>query len=328
MAWFSWPMQRETTLRTLRSLRESPSLKEAAIRKEHALAERDPEVRDFLRIVHLQADRAEAFQQFTEGGFAQDVLDTIRHHYGDRKDLSICEIGAGDGFLAAALHRAGYTNLDVLEPSGEMVSGTGYLETLNEFSGLRIFNDLDEWYADPKTYDLIITNACIHHFENPVVASAQIRLKVTDNALWLAFAEYFAADYEETLAQLNRHRHAILYTLYEWPYSAKLYKAMLQAGGFGRLAISAAIPYGKRRLSPLLRAWRAAWRLFVALKLDTLAYGAFVFLIKTFARPALPRATALYMAFRARPVRWADVPPGYVERPDRGMLPGWRPVGA
>jgi hypothetical protein len=324
------PSLPQAAIRTLRALREAPGLKEEALRREHKIAEHDIEVADFLRIIHLQADRAEAFREFVSGGFAQDVLDTLRHHYGDRKEISICEIGAGDGFLSAALHRAGYTNLDVLEPSGEMISGTGYLRELNEFSGLRIFNDLDAWYSDAKTYDLIVTNACIHHFENPVVAAAQIRQKVNDNALWLAFAEYFAADYEETLSQLNRHRHAILYNLYEWPYSATLYKAMLEAGGFDRLSIAAAIPYGKRSLSPFLRAWRAVWRLFVALKLDAFAYGAFVFLIKLFARPSLPRATAFYMAFRARPVRWDHVAGGYAARGqnDRRMLPGWRPIGA
>lgn len=238
------PNQRDAVLRMVRSLHESPAAKEAANLREQEIARTDPEVRDFLDLLHMDADRAASLERFIAGGLAQDVIDTIRHHHGDRKDLAICEIGGGNGFLAAALSRAGYTNVDILEPANQHVTGTGYLRTVEEFSGLGFFNDLDEWYSDPKVYDLIITNACIHHFENPVVAAAQIRLKVRDRALWLAFAEFFSADYEETLSQLNRHRHAVLYNLYEWPYSAGLYTRMLEAGGFQRISISAAVPYG------------------------------------------------------------------------------------
>ena len=327
---FKNPSKRENAIALMRELREDPSLKEAAVKREQEIALTDPEVSDFLTLLHMEADRASALDNFLAGGLAEDVIDTIKHFFGDAKDLRICEIGGGDGFLAAALVQAGYSNVDVMEPASEFMTGTGYLETRPEFEAIRLFNDLDAWYADETIYDLIITNACIHHFENPIVASSQIRLKMRDNALWLAFAEYFSEDYEETISQLNKHRHAVLYRLYEWPYSADLYKRMLEAGGFKRTQISAAIPYGRRKLGFGLTAWRSLWWALSKTRLDWLAYFGFVQLIKLFARKQLARTGAQFMAFRARPVEWENVEDGY-NRPDRlstTMLDGWRPVAA
>jgi len=289
-------------LALMRNLRESPGAKEAAIRVEQQLAERDPEVRAFVETFHFDADRGAALARFLATPFPGEVLAAIRRRFGGRKDLRICEVGAGDGFLAVALVRAGYA-LDILEPSAELITGTGYLRTLPEATSITIHNDLDAWYADAETYDLILTNACIHHFHNPQVVASQIRMKTSENGLWLAFTEYCAYDVEDTLSQLNQHRHAVLYGLYEWPYSPALYAAMLEAAGFRRGEIVPALP----------TILRPVWSLIAALRVSWFAHGVCSAIARRVARRQIRLIDPLYMAFRAAPLRWPLVERGYLE---------------
>lgn len=305
--------QRDEVLRTIRSLHESPGSKEAAILQEQKIALDDVQVREFVDTFYFDADRDASLRRYLASGFPDDVIDAIRRFFGDQRDIAICEIGGGNGFLSAALLRAGYTNVDMVEPATQHVTGTGYLKSLPEFSTIKAYSDLDEWYASPQLYNLIITNACIHHFNNPVVDASQIRLKVRDRSVWLAFTEFFSADYEDTFSQLNHHRHAILYGLYEWPYSPGLYAAMLGAAGFSRIEIAPTIPHGRRPLSPVMRAYRLAWRIACRSGLSGAAYGTFSWLISRFSRSHVRLTDASYMAFRARPVRWKLVQGGYTE---------------
>jgi SAM-dependent methyltransferase len=303
--------KRDAVLRTMRSLREAPDAKEAAILIEQQIAENDDGVRDFVDTFHFGADRAASLDRYLASDFAADVVDTVRHFFGARTDIAICEVGAGNGFLAAALVRAGYANVDVLEPATQRITGTGYLRSLPEFANIGFFDDLDAWYAAPRLYDLIVTNACIHHFDNPTVVAAQIRLKVKEDARWFAFVEFFSSDYEDTLSQLNSHRHAVLYGLYEWPYSAGLYRAMLRAAGFSRLSVSIPIPYGRRAVSPLRTAWRLGWRVLCAVHLSGPTHTLAEIVTSRLARGYLRFLDPHFMAFAARPVRWALVDEGF-----------------
>ncbi len=304
-------IQRAAVLRVVRRLHESPDAKERAIAAEQKIAENDDSVRSFVEMFHFDADREVAFQRFSASDFAADVILAVRHHYGDRKDVAICEIGAGNGFLAAALVRAGYTDVDILEPSAGFATGTGFIQSKPEFERVKVYNELDEWYASEKLYDLVITNACIHHFDNPTVVGAQIRLKLKDGAYWLAFTEFFASDYEDTLTQLSNHRHAVLYGLYEWPYSAKLYSAMMSASGFKLKELAPLNPYGRVQLDGKGAVLRRVWRLSCAIGISRLAYFLWRVIAKSRHRPRA--ADASYMMFVARPIRWNIIDKGYTE---------------
>ena len=316
---------RTTMLATLRRLHESPDAKEEALKVEHQLARNDSELRDFLKLTYLDEDRAEAKARFDREGIAEDVIAAIRHHFGDRKDIAICEIGGGSGFLSAYLAAAGYSDVDLLEPASGYHSGTGFIRTQAEADRFNILNSIDDWYASPKQYDLFITFACIHHFHNPVVVASQMRLKAKNGAPWLAFMEFFSADYEHMMTQITEHRHAALYGLYEWPYSVRLYRNMLAAGGWQCTAVSAAAPYASYPMSPFLTAWRMFWRVAVALRAGAIAHRAFVLAVRLINRGLLAKTGANYMAFRAAPINWDRVPVGYLGG-DKSMLPNWRPT--
>ncbi len=286
----------------MRSLQESPSAKESVIRKEQTIAEHNGEVKSFVERFHFDADREAALERFLASPLPVDVLAAIRYHFGFRKEsLRVCEVGAGDGFLAIAMVRAGY-KLDVLEPSDEFVTGTGFLQTRPEAGVIRIFNNLDTWYADPSEYDLILTNACIHHFDNPHVIATQVRMKVAEGGLWLAFSEFCAYDVEDTLTQLNNHRHAVLYGLYEWPYSPSLYAAQLEAAGFRRAEM---MPVAR---VPIIR---AAWSVFRAFHLTWPVHLLVTSTMLRLCRRWIRAIDPLYMAFRAVPIRWSFVNKGY-----------------
>jgi SAM-dependent methyltransferase len=294
----------EKLLKIFRSLTESPMAKEAVIRQELEIAKQDPEVAQFVKDFHFDGDRSASLERFIGADFQKDVVNTIRNFFGHDTSVAICEIGGGNGFLVVSLIRAGYTNVDILEPASEYISGTGYFRGLPESNSVGIYNDADVWYASEKKYDLIITNACIHHFSNPAVVASQIRLKVKDNGRWLAFSEYFSTDFEDTASQINNHRHAVLYGLYEWPYSAKLYAAMLESAGFVRKEIAPVNPSGtqKKRLSGI--AWRGLWRLLCSANASWYAYGILTWFVRNLARHALRRVDPAYMMFEARPIRW------------------------
>ena len=303
--------RRLATLKTLRQLREDPTLKEAAILQEQELAKTDGAVHAFVDAFHFDADRDASLARFLAAPAARDILDTIERYFGGRRDVAICEIGAGNGFLAASLVRAGYQDVDILEPAAEHVTGTGYLRSLREFDGITIYNDIAAWYEAPKQYDLVLTNACIHHFHNRGVVAAQVRLKVKDRALWLAFAEFMAMDYEDVLSQLNNHRHAMLYGLYEWPYSASVYIGMLELAGFRLRDIAPIAAHGKRALPPLRAIYRGTWRLLCEAGLSRPAYLLSTKLLRLVARGRLRQADPALMTFEARPIHWSQVQTGF-----------------
>jgi hypothetical protein len=299
--------QQLDTLRLIRALREEPRAKASAMAQEHELAAHDATVRDFLETFYLEADRERSFDRFLRSPLPGDAIAAIQHFFGDRRDIAICEIGGGNGFLTAALYREGYVDIDVVEPDASQVTGTGYLRSLSEFSPIGVFNDLEAWYNAPKRYDLILSNACIHHFDNPAVVATQVRMKANENARWLALTEYFAVDFEDALSQLYNHRHAMLYGLYEWAYSARLYSEMLRSAGFALTEIAPLVPYHRR--GP----WAFFWSAACDLGLSPWMYGSALMLARRFRRGAVRRLDASYMAFEAKPIRWDRVERGYAD---------------
>lgn len=216
----------------LRGMNESASLKEATIRAEIALAKEDPTTKEVLDAIYLDEDRAASFERFCKSGEFRAIRQQVLRRTKGNLNASICEVGAGPGFLAVALAQSGFTDICMLEPNGEWHTGTGFIRPLAEARGVRIWNDLDAWYDSDTAYDVIITKACVHHFTNVSKVAAELACKLRDGGEWLMFDEFFANTTKDFYLALRDHSHAIKYGQYEWPYAAGMYVDLLNLVGF------------------------------------------------------------------------------------------------
>lgn len=216
----------------LRGMNESTSLKEATIKAEIELAKEDLITKEVLDAIYLDGDRAASFERFCNSGEFKAIRQQVLRRTKGNLNASICEVGAGPGFLAVALAHSGFTNICMLEPNGEWLTGTGFIRPLAEAQGVRIWNDLDAWYDSDTAYDFIITKACVHHFTNVSKVSAEIACKLCDGGEWLMFDEFFANTTKDFYLALRDHSHAIKYGQYEWPYAAGMYVDLLKLVGF------------------------------------------------------------------------------------------------
>lgn len=215
----------------LRGMNESALLKEATIKAEIEYAKKDPTTKEVLDAIYLDEDRAASFERFCQSGEFQAIRQQVLRRTKGNLSASICEVGAGPGFLAVALARSGFTNICMLEPNGEWHTGTGFIRPLAEAQGVRIWNDLDAWYDSDTAYDFIITKACVHHFTNVSKVAAEIACKLEDGGEWLMFDEFFANTTKDFYLALRDHSHAIKYGQYEWPYAASMYVDLLKLVG-------------------------------------------------------------------------------------------------
>lgn len=305
---------RQKIVRMLLDLRESPDIKESAILEENRLSLTDPVLQGFLRTYHMEEDRPASLKSFLSSAETQRIVDVIERFCKGKKTLSLCEIGAGDGYLAIALVNAGFSNIDIVEPSAKAITGTGCLSELGYEKKITIYNDLESWYGSNKRYDLLITNACIHHFTNPHFVMSQIRLKSHRNTIGLAFNEFFAVDYADTITQLFNHRHATLYGLYEFPYSHHFYRHMFDATGFRILEIEPRISYlhmalGDRlwQQSGVKRISRFFWKCLCITRFTWVMYDLVFFIVLHFQRNRIRGIDPFYMAYQAKPVEWAKI---------------------
>jgi hypothetical protein len=216
----------------LRGMKESASLKEETILKEIELAKTDPKIKTMLEILYLDEDREASFQRFCSSMEFKVTFEEIVRHAEYDWNVKICEVGAGSGFLAVALAKAGFHNVSILEPNRDWITGTGFIADYARKYGVRIWNDLDSWYEAEELYDLIITKACVHHFDNACKVGAEIRFKLDKHGKWMMFDEFFANSSEDLLSVLNNHVHAAKYGQYEWPYSASLYAELMDLAGY------------------------------------------------------------------------------------------------
>lgn len=300
---------RQKIICLLRSLYESPAAKEAAIVKENNLSQSNSNVETFVKTFHMESDRTASLARYLDSDFSERVIATADKFSAGKKNLSICEIGAGNGFLALSLIKAGYTNIDIVEPSAEFITGTGYAKTLKEFEKVTVYNDVDKWYGSNKRYDLFITNACIHHFSNPLYVLMQVRMKAHLNTIWLAFSEYFAFDCADTISQLLNHRHATLYGLYEYPYSPTLYREMFKNSGFNAIEISPlVIPYGSfKGNSRSNTVTRFLCSLLCNLKISWPIYGILKYFVTRFCSRRIRMLDPALMVYKAAPIYWNKV---------------------
>lgn len=232
----------------LRGMSESTSLKEATIRTEIQLAKENAQIQEVLDAIYLDEDRAASFERFCTSGEFKAIREQVLRRTKGNLDAKICEVGAGPGFLAVALAKSGFTNVCLLEPNGEWLTGTGFIQSIAEQIGVRVWNDLDAWYDSDEMYDFIITKACVHHFSNVSKVAAEISCKLVVGGEWLMLDEFFANTTKDFYSALLNHSHAIKYGQYEWPYAAGMYVDFLQLVG---LRLIEAIPnrYGNNYIS-------------------------------------------------------------------------------
>jgi hypothetical protein len=216
----------------LRNMKESAFLKEETICKEIELAKTDPKIRAFLEVYYLDENREASFERFCNSMEFKVMFEEITRHTKYDWNAKICEVGAGSGFLAVALAKSGFSNVSILEPNENWITGTGFIADYARKHGVTIWNNLDSWYQSDDKYDLIITKACVHHFDNVCKVAAEIRCKIDDNGEWLMFDESFANSTQELYQALTCHPHVYKYAQYEWPYSAILYVGLLDLAGY------------------------------------------------------------------------------------------------
>jgi hypothetical protein len=233
-------MSREAPLLKIHSLVEDPERWEAMIRAEIERGRTDPEARAVIESIYCDEDRAAAFERFRRGPELARILGLLSR-LGVPEDARICEIGGGGGWLAWALHLAGYRRLEMLEPNPSFISGTGYLRTRADARSIHIWNDLDAFYADAGRYDLVITHNCVHHFRGIGYVAASIRQKIEPGGRWLMLREWFADTPEELYQRLASHPYSQRYGLFEFPYPAAHYVESLELAG---LELTGAVPAG------------------------------------------------------------------------------------
>lgn len=217
----------------LHSLREDPQLYEDVVLELHQST--DPSILRLLQDTYYEADRARAFQRYLDSPDFAGVLRILRLS-GISRDEPIVEVGGGPGFLSYALARSGYP-IELVEPNGNFVTGTGYLETLDDVR-VRIWNDLDAWYGSETRYTAILTHNCVHHFRPVNHVAACLRQKLRSSGKWLMLHEWFAESPEETYRRLAEHPWSQSHGLFEFPYPAEqLVRALEQVGFTFRLAV-------------------------------------------------------------------------------------------
>lgn len=220
----------------IHSLAENPERWEAMIRREIELARTDPAARRVIESIYCDEDRAVAFDRFRRSPELAQIVGLLeRFHVG--REARICEVGGGGGWLGWAIHQSGYRRLEMFEPNGCFISGTGYLRTRSDARDIRIWNDLDAWYGDPAKYDAVLTHNCVHHFRSIGFVAAAIRQKVEPGGLWFMFQEWFADSAEEVFGLLARHPYSQKYGVYEFPYPASHYVESLELSGFELAAV-------------------------------------------------------------------------------------------
>lgn len=223
----------------LHALVEDPDRTEAAVRLEIERARTDRGTREVLEANYLDEDRDAAFQRF-RGSFEFARLLRLLELLGIGSSARICEVGAGGGWLAWALHTAGFGKVDVLEPNAHQVTGTGYLRSRPDVAGIRIFDDLTAWHDAATAYDLVLTRNCVHHFRGLGLIAAGVRRKLTPGGHWLMLREWYAERPLEVYQLLRQHPYAFKYGLYEFPHSVTRYVDTVEGVGFALAAVAPA----------------------------------------------------------------------------------------
>ena len=231
------------------NLKEDPDRWEELIAKEIEAGATDAAAKTVVESMYWETDRELAFRRFHESLDFRQILD-VMGLFGIPRKQPLCEIGGGSGQLSWALAQSGFENVELLEPNGRWVTGTGYLETvLDRCEGrLRICNDLSEWYSREDKFRTIVTRNCVHHFPNIAMTAASIRQKLKKGGRWVMIREWFAETPAELYGNLKGHPYCQKYQVYEFPFPPRHYVECLEFAGFKLVGV---VPegYGNNALS-------------------------------------------------------------------------------
>jgi 2-polyprenyl-3-methyl-5-hydroxy-6-metoxy-1,4-benzoquinol methylase len=222
------------------ALEENSDRVEAAVRALQAGARSDEKTRALLAAIYYEEDRAASFHRYAA---SRDFAATLRllRLFGITTQSRIVEVGAGPGFLASALNQHKF-RVEILEPSTNWNSGTGYLRTRPGDQNIVIHSDHISWHAAPDRYEVVLTKNCLHHFPNMTQVAVSLRQKLNPGGWWIALREWFADDARELAAAVGNHPFRRKDpAIYEWPYPAHHYVEALEMAG---LRLHAVVPSG------------------------------------------------------------------------------------
>lgn len=218
---------------------EHPDQWEETIRHAHEESKTDDALACLLSAIHLQEDRAEAFNDFTNSDKFAAIKNLIVR-FGVGPDSSVCDVGCGPGYLAYALHnKAGFKHVTAMDPNNQWHTGTGYLQSL-EVPGINIIDNFDEWRTINGRFDAVVSQGTIHHWSHIALGAIDVRRTLKPGKFWFAFSEYFATRPNEFSAAIRCHPTASRYGSYEWAYPPSVYVDLIQSVGFNLVSV---IPY-------------------------------------------------------------------------------------
>ncbi|HZY11080.1 MAG TPA: methyltransferase domain-containing protein [Bacteroidota bacterium] len=221
-------------------------LKEDPINYEHAVKNLVREsssnriARELLESLYCDENRDAAFERYANS-FEFEVIGKLMNFLGVRPDRPLCEIGGGPGYLSWSLSKSGFKEVCLLEPSDQWLTGTAYLQSRHDSTGIHIENDLEKWYSDPTSYSTIITRNVLHHFRGLAYTIACIRQKIVPGGIWIAIREWYAETSAELYTKLYAHPFCLPHSVYEFAYPASHFVEAFEIAGFKLVAI---VPMG------------------------------------------------------------------------------------
>lgn len=217
-------------------LEEDPRMCESLIEKEHLRAERDPLAQQLLESCYWEADREQAFQRYLKSRDFSATLELLRL-FNIPADQPLVEIGGGSGFLSWALAQHDFQSVCLLEPNSHRTTGTGYLRSRQDATGVTIENSLGAWYASPDRFQTVITRNCVHHFKNIAWIAACIRQKVAPGGYWVMIREPFVDTSRDLYRFMHTHPYSQRYGIFEFAFPPSHFVDALELAGFQLRAI-------------------------------------------------------------------------------------------
>jgi hypothetical protein len=215
---------------------EDPDRWEQLVLAEIERSHTDPVARAILESMYWEADRDGAFERFRQSLDFRSMARLLAM-FSVQKHDSICEIGGGSGCLSWALSRAGYIHVSLLEPNPHWITGTGYLRSREDAAAVRVENNLDRWYTDPRKYRVIVTRNCLHHFPNLTWTAACIRQKLELGGSWIMIREPYAAVSRQLYEFWQAHPYSQKYGVFEFAMPPAHYVDALELAGFRASAV-------------------------------------------------------------------------------------------
>ena len=215
----------------LYDLKEDPENYELAVKGLLEIKDNDLLVNSLLKGLYCDSDRSSAFTRYLASLEFKAILNLISIFSIDTA-APLCEIGGGPGFLAWALKQSGFSDVSLLEPSNQWLTGTGYLRTRRDSKNIKIVNDLESWYSDQRKYKTIITRNVLHHFRGLTYTIACIQQKIEPSGYWIVVREPTVESASELHDMLAHHPFCQPNGVYEFAYPSSQLVRSFELVGF------------------------------------------------------------------------------------------------